>query len=681
MKREPGATPDGWTEREWRALQAAADTFAPGPAALSAGMPGAIGLRVADDAARAIDAMSPETSRDFHRLLATIESPSLNALLGHLPRRFSRRAPEERERYLLRWSRSPLGVKRRGFYGLKRLLLFLYYTSLRPDGSTTARTVPGYELPPPAPKGGSGSPIADFVPAPGAEIQTDAAIVGSGAGGAVIAARLSQAGFRVVVVEAGENFGGPDYPRSEREAYARLFLAQGRLTTSDFAINLLAGEVAGGSTTVNWMTCLRPPSEVRAEWEAAGLAHASGAPFDTRFDAVESRINVTSDESQRNGPNEALARGCRALGYNEGTDYELIRRNARGCRERCGGCAFGCPFDAKQSAVVTYLRDAGEHGARFLFRTHADRIMVEGDGAKGLECTSRQGPRPFPVTVRARVVVAAGGALQTPALLRRSGIRFPGVGFGLRLHPTTAVVGEYAKPVPSWVGPPQTVAVRKFQATDPPLHGPWIEVAPAHPGIAAQALAWNGANAHYERMQRLGHAVPAIVLVRDTGEGQVEAGSDGRARVSYSLTPRDRKNLARGIVEAARIHHAAGAVRIATLHQDGLEVGNGRDPVTTTDLEALRDEVSERGIRENQIALYSAHPVGSARVGANPSTSATTRSGEVHGVPNLWVGDGSLLPTAPGVNPMVSIMAVASYVADAIALRLANGGASVRKAL
>jgi choline dehydrogenase-like flavoprotein len=171
-------------------------------------------------------------------------------------------------------------------------------------------------------------------------------------------------------------------------------------------------------------------------------------------------------------------------------------------------------------------------------------------------------------------------------------------------------------------------------------------------------------------MRRLDHSANAIVLVRDWTEGRVSIDARGEPVFEYVLDTRDRRNLTRGLQEAARIYRAAGALRIATLHMEGLVVGDGRSPIGNAAFDEFLERVGHASVGANRLALFTAHPMGSARAGRDPKTSAAKPTGECHEVANLWIGDGSLLPTAPGVNPTISIMSVALRTAGFIRERL-----------
>ena len=660
---------------ELATLGALVDTLAPASSSPGLAWPSASSIGVGRDIAAVIERELPAEQRaQFRQLLRTVESPLANLLLTGRPGRFSRLAPAARERYLAAWAESRLGVKRRGFQAIKRLALFLYYAREVP-GSGPIWDAVRYRAPG-APADPALGPVrGPEVPAGDVEVACDVLVVGSGAGGAAAAAHLARAGHRVVVLEAGPWRTAPTFPRREAEAMALLFEGRGLLTTRDLALVVLAGATAGGSTTINWMTCLEPSRAVRAEWaEATGAPDLAGAEFDARLQEASTRIGVTVAESQINPPNDVLQRGCAALGYSMPQDYDIIRRNAAGCAGRCGVCVFGCPWDAKRSALVTYLDDAMAAGARLFCDTRAELVETAGGRATGVVAVHHGADAPHRVHVRARAVVLAGGAVRTPGLLERSRVGPPGTGQGLRLHPTTAVFGEFDRPMRMWEGPMQTIVVRRFARTDPTEHGPWLETAPAHPGLAALALPWTSASVHRDRMLRLERAAATIVLVRDVGEGRVGHDPEGRPKLDYRLAARDRANLVRGMIEAARIHRAAGALRIATLHAGGLSVGDGEHPVRAEELGRFEAEIAAAGVRENDVALFSAHPTGSARLGSDPATSTCRPDGQVHGVDGLWVADGGLAPTAPGVNPMLTIYALALRTARAVDRSLRSPG-------
>ncbi len=648
------------------ALTAIVDALIPGvPAGPDgrAALPAASALGVDAAMGELIAGLPREQRADFDSLFRAIESPAMNLFLTGRAVRFSALSTEARARYLGGWSRSRLSVKRKGFQAAKRLASWFYFSADPPGGHPFWREI--HYSPPPAPPEVTLPETLAPAPPPPSEISADVCVVGSGAGGSVVAARAAAAGRSVVVLESGAWVPGLAYPRSERTGFDRLYLDRGVVTTRDSEVAILAGATPGGGTSVNWMTCLPPIPEARREWAAeAGLVGADGAPFDAALAAVSARLGVSRSESAVNASNDALRRGCRALGYAEGTDWDIIPRNAVGCASRCGFCGYGCPYGARRSGLTTFLADALASGARLYCSTRATELEIETGRVRAVRAEYRGGGTARPFRVRARAVVLAGGALQTPALLRRSGVRHGGVGRGLRLDPTTAMVAEFSAPVRTWEGPPQTVGVYRFLRTDPGAHGPWIELAPAHPGLAGLATPWKDPSDYLRLVRRMEHVATPIVLVRDAGEGAVRVDANGRPAIEYELSGLDRKHLVRGLVETARILAAAGATRLLSLHTPYVEVGDGSRPVAPAELDRFISEVESRGVRKHAFALFSAHPMGSARAGPDPRHSAARPSGEVHGVDGLWIGDGSILPSAPGANPMLSIMACAWRTAD-----------------
>ncbi len=617
---------------------------------------------------------SPAQRAGFRRFLRTVESPGWNLLLGGRAVRFSALGHEAREAYLLSWANSRIGAKRSGFQAVKRLAMFLYYTDGlgAPGGPESLEIGYDYRAPAALANDHAPQPVVRSETAEGIrELTADVCVVGSGAGGALIAAYLARAGHKVVVLEAGPFRSSGSFPATEGAAYAEVVEGRGLLATGNLGFQILAGRGAGGSTTINWMTSLPPPKPVRLEWqERFGLEGIATPEFDGFVNEVQRRLHVQVEESVRNPANDVLWSGCTRLGYAAGMDFEVIPRNSLGCNGRCDGCTFGCRFEAKQSALNTYLVDALRAGARLICDAQADRVLVHDGRAVGVEASVGLPETRRPLTVRAPTVVVSAGAIQTPALLLRSGLRLPGVGHHLHLHPTTALFGEFAHPIRMWDGPMQTVVVRRFQNDDPVLHGPWIEAAPAHPGLSALGLPWLGGLAHRERMARLAHASATIALVRDVGEGRIEIDAQGRPAISYRLHSRDRANLVHGIIEAARINLAAGAVRIGSLHQDPCEISAEAGGASSGAFDRFAEKVRRLGIRENRLLLFSAHPTGTARLGSETSDATGKPTGEVRGVDNLWIGDGSALPSAPGVNPMITIMSLARGTAGFIEARV-----------
>jgi choline dehydrogenase-like flavoprotein len=620
--------------------------------------------------------LQPGNARDFHRVLSVFESPLYNLLLSGRPVKFSGLGPTAKEAYLKSWRDSSVALKRTAFQALKRLTLFLTYASVDAKGSNPNWEAIGYpgashDNPVATPENLLLKPLSIDVDT---KLTCDVAVVGSGAGGSVIAKEIAGAGYDVLVLEQGPYETSESFQQNEMRMMQKLFQQSGTAATKDLSFVLLAGRGAGGGTTVNWNTCLKPSQRVLSEWESEfGIRGTTGREFAGYLDEVWEEIGVNIGESQLNENNRVLWDGCRALGYKEGIDYHVIERNTKGCKERCDYCTYGCIYAAKQSTALTYLPTAQSQGARFVFNTRVERVDIEDGVAKGLVATCGSGGSTHRLEVGARVVVTACGGIETPALLLRSGVKDRNVGAYLRLDPTVAVGGIFNKPIQPWKGPPQTVAVWKFIDLDGTYHGFWVEAAPAHPGLFALSIPWVSGRQHKEFMaQYYARSSASIVLIRERSSGRVAIDSDGYPQVSYQLERADKDNLVRGMEETAKILAAAGATGVWTTHNSQVFGGDGKNQITEKDLDSFGSALRREGVQYNRMMLYSAHLMGSCRMSADPSLGPTSPSGELHAVKNLFVGDACVFPTTPGVNPMISIMAMARRTAESI--KLALGG-------
>jgi choline dehydrogenase-like flavoprotein len=487
-------------------------------------------------------------------------------------------------------------------------------------------------------------------------------IVGSGAGGGVIAAALAQAGLKVIVLEMGGHFDESDFNQYELWAYQNLYWRGGPNPTADMNVSLYAGSSFGGGTTINWTNCLRTKPWVREQWAREhGLEGLDTAEFDRHLDAVWERLAVTDRCSHLNGTQESMRRGAEALGWS----FKTVMRNVDESRytpETAGYIGFGDQTGAKQSTAKTCLADAVGHGAVAIVRCFAERVLVEGGRAAGVEgvYSDPESGRSARVTVRAPRVVVACGALESPALLLRSGIGGPAVGQHLRLHPCTATTGSYAGDQRAWWGAPHALLVDEFANVEDG-HGFLIEATQYAPGTAASATPFAGGEAHKRLMERLRYGATFIGLVRDHGGGRVTIDEEGQAVPWYSLDdPVDVRNTHRALAAQVRLHLAAGAHEVGAL-ATGLPTWRLGD-----DVERFLARLERVPLRAGGFKLFSAHQMGTCRMGRDPRTSVAGPWGELHDTPGVWIGDASAFPTASGTNPMITIMALAHRTGEAI---------------
>ncbi len=616
-------------------LAAIVDTFAPGD---GAGLPPASELGIHRALLGEVHALGrPSLESQLRLFLRAVENPIASLALTGMPRRFSRAPLAERERYLRRMATSPVPLTRTAFQDLKRLTFLLLYGI---EGSPY-RAATGFV--PPIPDEPDPSSVHVRTPSPGEVIDADVCVVGSGAGGSVAAAVLAAAGRRVVVLERAANVTEHDFGGPELQGLARLFLDRGLTATDDRWISIRAGSAVGGGTVINWSSSLRLPDAVREEWRAAGIDD-----LDPHYDAVEADISVTAAESEPNGPNGALARGLDALGL----PRQVIPRNVRGCTD-CGPCSVGCRTGAKRSALRTYLADACAHGAAVLDRSEARRVVVRGGRVEGVVAAVPGGE----VTIRARQVALAGGSLLSPVLLQRSGIGDGVAGRTLRLHPVAAVAGVYPERIDAWSGVPQSVMSDAFAEIDG-RHGFRIEASPMHPGIIGTALPWWSGAQHAASLAQSARTAAFLAIVRDRTPGRIDVDRDGAPRIRYGVGAPERRLLLRAMLELARLQEAAGAGRIFTLHTPPL----AREPGGS--MADLLAGIERRGVSPNRVLLFTAHQMSSCRIGTDPRDSTADPDGRVRGLRGLWVTDASAFPTASGVNPMLSILALARRTAQ-----------------
>lgn len=656
----------GWlSPEEFTILETVCDTFFPSlePAPGSSEIESAYYRRKADDLhvalllAETLAQENEDAQADFHSLLRLMASPITSVALARSAKPFVALTQEQREKYFTAMANSPVAALRQGYQTFKRLSGFIYFSVPNPQGVNPNWEVLDYMAPAPPPID-SPQPIVPLTIAGDTTLEADAVVIGSGAGGGVAAAELALAGKSVIVLEKGGYNNEANFTLQEAQAMPELYLKRGTLTSKDLGIIVLAGSTLGGGTTVNWMTSLRTPSEVLEEWEQRSGLHGrfTSSQLQESFAAVEKRISVNTDNSQHNRQNQILLDGSVALGYHAG----VLPRNAVGCEERCGTCGFGCRYGCKQSTMKTYLQDAYDAGARIIVRCSADRVLLENGRVKGVKASvvNNETGKTHSLTISAKTVIVAAGAINSPAILLRSGLENPHIGRHLHLHPTTTVAGIYPDKVYSWKGVMQSAYSNEFAYLDG-NYGYKLEVPPAHPGLLGLATPWFSAREYREQMMQAANFATFIVLTRDKGEGRVTLDRFGEPVIDYVVSVYDRQHLKHGLRQAARMHFAAGATSVLSLHSKRTRLDRPADgEISERQLRAFDRQVERHGMDPNRVMMFTAHQMGTCRMGADPKASVTDEHGEVHGMKGLFVCDGSLFPAPSGVNPMLSIMSL-----------------------
>ena len=646
--------------RQRRALAAIGDTFAPG----GDGVPSASALGVPDAIAEAIDHNPRAAERkQLAMLLTAWDTKVMTAAGGGGYARFSALPAAKREDVLRSWADSSLKERRGAFHQLRRAVLVHYYGLPAADGGgSPVWDAIGYPGPLGPPHDAPPKPLTPLTVGGPTTLECDVAIVGSGAGGGTAAGVLAQAGLEVVVVEAGGYYDDEDFDGGELSGLRRLYLNAGGMASDDGSLGIAAGACLGGGTVVNYTTSFPTPPPVREEWASHGVPDFAGEPYEQSTQAVMERLGVNAEHSAPGARDRLMERGLRELGWHV---EPIVRNVSPQCDQGtdCGRCGFGCRRGAKRSTTKTWLQDASDAGARILVRTEVERILVEGGAARGVEARTADG---HAVTIRSRAVVAACGALHTPALLKRSGLANKNIGKHLRLHPVGIVGGLFDEDIEPWNGTMQARYSDEHANLDGKGYGVKYETGPLNPSLLLPFLPWRSGRQHAQMMGEMRFTGVVGIIVRDRDAGEVRVGRDGRPIVRYHLSGYDARHLRAGIEGGARILEAAGAQHVWS-SQTSLPQFRPRDGGS---LAGFMGDVDAAGFAPGQVSLGSFHIMGSARMGGSPTASACTPAGETWEVRNLFVVDGSTFPTACGVNPMISIEATAHMVSRGIAARL-----------
>jgi len=652
------------TPAERRTLAALAEGFVPGG-----------GAARAEAAERAFaTVVDPELVSQLRLVLRLIETRTGSLLIGGRAAKFSSLRGEQRDAYLQHWVQHRIPLMRSAASALRKLLCFLAYADADEPGDPKLRSrleSIGYN-PKPNAATREYSKLVAFDPQQAQRIAVDVLVIGSGAGGGSVARDLAQAGKRVMVIESGALYDERTFPTRERDAYERLYLDSGFTATDDAHIAILAGGTVGGGTTVNWMTSIPVPDRVRDEWEEQhGVTGIASPRF--KKDLNEVLREVGAQPSIDIPPKDAaLIRGAVARGWSG----ERIQINRAECDD-CGTCPFGCKRGSKQSTLRLHLPQAMEAGAHLIPDCKAERLIISNGAVRGAMTTygTRSGS-PRTLEIIAPQVVVSGGALRTPLLLRRSGLTHPAIGQNLRLHPVTLAAGIFPEKIEMWRGTMQAAKSEEFIAPTEDRNGYIIESAPGHPGLLALGIPWTGRDEHQRLMKLAPKIAPFLAIAKDDGGGRISETRNGFAKIEYRTTPRDERTLRAALGSLVRMAESAGAEEviaagsppIAWRRSDGVEA-----------FEVLERRLTRFDFSPNRGTVFSAHQMGTARMGGDPvdhacdpygrvRSSSRPRATDPHGgiIKGLYVADGSLFPTAIGVNPMITILALAKRVARTV---------------
>ena len=492
---------------------------------------------------------------------------------------------------------------------------------------------------------------------PSRDLSCDVVIVGSGAGGAAAAWSLSAAGYDVLCLEAGAHYTEKDFSQDYGRGSTQLYEEAGqRLMHGNLFVPVAGGRCLGGSTVVNSGICFRIPESRFDHWRDTHGLDFTFEELIAKTEVVERTIGVAPSNRAVWGANNAFCqKGLEALGWSGGP----MPRNAPGC-VGCGSCGTGCPTGAKLSVAKTFIPKSEELGARYVTRARAVSFLTSGGRVNGVRADLLEGPDDRVIgdlEVRAKAVVLAGGAIQSPNLLLKNGLGNAHVGQHLHVHLATGCIATSPTDILGWRGIPQGFYSDEFLASD----GMILESFWATPEVFFQSFPFGDEG--LQKMLEFRRIVGCGGTIADRSEGRVSPGDKpGRAKVQYDVGEEDKQRLVRLAARIAELLLAAGATDVMS----GIY---GVPPINSMD--EVREHLDPARVRTKQMmVVYSSHPQGTLRMGTDPSRSAINCSGQLNGAEGLYVMDASAFPDVLGVNPQVTVMSLSLLLAERLAEQL-----------
>lgn len=476
-------------------------------------------------------------------------------------------------------------------------------------------------------------------------------VIGSGAGGAVIACELAEAGVDVIILEEGGYHPTSSFSHDPLRMLPKLYRHAGAaMIFGNVPIMYSEGRCVGGSTVINAGICFRAPQKVLETWSGEyNLPELAPQHLSRHFEKVERQLHV------QEVPDEILGRdSLKLLAAAQNLNYRhvRVRRNIRAC-QGTNLCIMGCPTGAKQSTLVAYLPQALANGARLYANCRVEKILVSNGRVCGVEAgvvDPATHKTRYKATIKAQAVFICGGALQTPALLFRSKLapRHSQVGRNLYLHPNTKLVGIFDEEMKSWQGSIQGFQIDEFGDEGFTFGSTFLP-----PGILALTLPFSG-NDSFKLMEHYNHMSVWGVLMEDTHPGRLRRGLGNRTIATYFITDEDRRRLIRGVQLLARIFFAAGARTVLLPFRGAPELHHEEDI----------PKLFNWKIRSRDMSLFTVHLMGTCRMGSDPRRSVININHEYHGIRDLFIADASVFPSPIRVNPMLTIMALATRAAE-----------------
>ncbi|KAI5968250.1 hypothetical protein CANMA_002466 [Candida margitis] len=497
----------------------------------------------------------------------------------------------------------------------------------------------------------------------------DVVIIGSGAGAGVVAHTLANDGYKSLVLEKGKYYSPSEYNFTDKEGLTELYQTGGILASTNSQISLLSGSNFGGGTTVNWSASFKTPFKVRKEWyDDYGLDFAATDSYDKCQDYVFKQMGASTEGIKHSFANDVLMKGCETLGY---TGKEIDQNSGGHPAHPCGFCYLGCKHGIKQGSSVNWFRAAAATGSKFMDQVRVIKILNENGTATGVLCQDEVSGRKFKITGPKKFVVS-GGSLNTPTILKNSGFTNKNIGKNLKLHPAISVFGDFGREVQAdhHKNSIMTAVCTQVDDLDGKAHGSKVETVLNAPFIQAAILPWKGSDQIRKDLLSYNHLCGMVIINRDTSSGSV-AGDPNKPEalyIDYNINKYDRYALLQALLVTADILYIEGAERILT-PQSSIPIFESKIPkdkrtITDKDYVEWREKVAATPLDAYGVPYGSAHQMSSCRMsGKGPSYGACDTKGKLFEASNIYVADASCMPTASGVNPMVTTMSLARHVA------------------
>lgn len=507
----------------------------------------------------------------------------------------------------------------------------------------------------------------------------DVCVIGSGAAGAVIATKLAEAGKSVVLLERGGYYDGESMNQREADMLPLLWKNAAANFTANLRIAIAQGSCLGGSTVINDAVCFRIPPLVVEQWQKKGVK-ISQNEWDGANDEVSKRIHVSQvTEDELNANAKKLREACSTMKIDSKpiTHHGVNQRNCgpsftdkslTSC-VKCGFCHIGCHYNTKQSMLATYIHDALNNEAldySAYCNCRVDRVTYENGTATGVDGTfvDAEGNELYRIRVNAKVIIMSAGAIASSNLLQKSRIDGDKTGKGLALHPAPFVMGVFDEEIRGNRGIPMSYTCHEFGVTNGVEKGGFLIESIFLPVFQMALAIPTFAKDHERMMGNFNHLSMAGIMVRDEPAGTVDISYNGNPKVIYNLAPKTVDDMVRGMTILARMWFSVGAKSLITSHRDVPEIRNKYD------IALLKDAVKNN---PDNLMLGSAHPQGGNRMGDDEKECVVDSDCKVYGFDNLYVCDASVFPTALGVNPQLTVMALATITANKIIKRWKYG--------